>query len=461
MTATDVLSDANSTAAPIASAAAPLAAWQKMLRFGTGFGIAIGPRNLEASLVRARPAGPSLLGKTSIADFRSRPAAEWGAELLRFLTALGETRLAATVLLPRDEVIVRTLNLPGVPDKEIPAAIELQIETLHPWGSEEVAWAWSRAGANTITVGLLRKTLLDSYETLFSEAGIPLAAITFSPAVVYTALRIWTAGPRSVLCFISSATPAGQIRTEVYGESEGRPVYSAGFSADRERALAVSRAELRLPPDYEARTLAEALPQPVNGATPSFPLAWAAGVAGSTTRGPRLANLLSPERRASRNRLQYLVPLALGALLVAAVAINFVVFPAIEDRKYREDLNRAVASLEPAALRARNLDKTIAAERARIAALDDFRRRPQADLDVLNELTRLLSPPVWTSVIEIYPDSVVISGEADQAAPLLKIIDSSPLFQNSEFVASVTRNKDVELFRIKTTRRGRAGRVTP
>ena len=58
---------------------------------------------------------------------------------------------------------------------------------------------------------------------------------------------------------------------------------------------------------------------------------------------------------------------------------------------------------------------------------------PQADLDVLNELTRLLPPPVWTSAVEIYPDSVVISGEAEQAAPLLKVLDSSPLFQNSEF----------------------------
>ena len=61
-------------------------------------------------------------------------------------------------------------------------------------------------------------------------------------------------------------------------------------------------------------------------------------------------------------------------------------------------------------LRAQTLEKKINADRAKIAALDEFRRRPQADLDVLNELTRLLPPPIWTSAVEIYPDSVIDLG---------------------------------------------------
>ena len=56
-------------------------------------------------------------------------------------------------------------------------------------------------------------------------------------------------------------------------------------------------------------------------------------------------------------------------------------------------------------------------------------------------------------MVEVYPDYVVISGEAEQAAPLLKIIASSPLFHNSEFTNSVVRAGSNELFRIKTYRR--------
>jgi hypothetical protein len=56
---------------------------------------------------------------------------------------------------------------------------------------------------------------------------------------------------------------------------------------------------------------------------------------------------------------------------------------------------------------------------------------------------------------------VVIGGEAEQAEPLLKLLESSPLFQNAQFVMSVAHKGDVDVFRIKAVRRGRAGRNTP
>ena len=72
-------------------------------------------------------------------------------------------------------------------------------------------------------VGLARKELLDSYETLFAEAGIPIAAVTFSPAVIHSALRIWSVAPASLLCFDTDASNPGEDgRIEMYGESESR-----------------------------------------------------------------------------------------------------------------------------------------------------------------------------------------------------------------------------------------------
>ena len=117
-----------------------------MFVFGTGFGIAAGAKNLDVTIVRARASGPSIVGTATIRDFRERPAAEWGAELSRFLAGAREKHLAATLVLPRDESIVRTLHLAGVSDKDLRSAIELQIDTLHPYGDEDVVWsqcAWA------------------------------------------------------------------------------------------------------------------------------------------------------------------------------------------------------------------------------------------------------------------------------------------------------------------------------
>jgi Tfp pilus assembly protein PilN len=134
----------------------------------------------------------------------------------------------------------------------------------------------------------------------------------------------------------------------------------------------------------------------------------------------------------------------------------------VEQRRYRNELAAAEARLAPAIARVQRIQNQVAAGRTKIGVLDDLRRRPQADLDVLNELTRLLPPEIWTNTIEIYPDSVVIAGEAPQAAPLLKLLDSSLLFENSEFAVAVSRSQqEAEQFRIRTMRRGRAGRVTP
>jgi Tfp pilus assembly protein PilN len=210
-----------------------------------------------------------------------------------------------------------------------------------------------------------------------------------------------------------------------------------------------------------AQSLAEALPQAAGLKEGYSALAYAAALVDSVPLMARFANLLPKDRRASSTRRQYWLPGILGSLLLAGLVAVFVVMPAMEQRSYLKALNAEIHKLESAAQKAQSLEKRATANRARVLALDELRRRPQADLDVLNELTRLLPAQVWTSSIEIYPDSVVLAGEADQAAPLLKLLDSSPLFQNSEFALSVTRNSQNEQFRIKTLRRGRTGRTTP
>jgi len=436
----------------ITAASAPaLPLWRRVRRFGTGFGIAISNGDLEIVIVRSRPSGSAVAGSAIVRNFASRPAAEWGAELLRFLAEAGEPHLAATIVLPREEVIVRAVRLPGVAEKDTASAIEFQLDTLHPWDDTPIEWAWWRVSATDVVVGMVRQATLSDYETLFSEAGIPTAAATFSSAVIHAALRLQRATPASIFCY----TELAPGRLEVYGESDAKPCYSAGFTLSTERALAVARGELRLSPEHPAIELQQAL-----GAS-SSPVAYAAALAASAPLLANFANLLPAERRASHSRTRYLIPITLAALLVLGIVAVFVIFPLVNEHRYVADLIAEQRRIAPSALRVQVIDKTLATDRARIASLDDFRRRPQADLDVLDELVRILPEKVWTNSIEISTDSVVISGEADQAAPLLKLLDSSPLFEKSEFAMPVTRNGESDMFRIKTVRRGRAGRTTP
>src|SRR5689334_17473386 len=145
---------------------------RNLLTFGTGIGVQAGVKDLDVVVVRVRPNRIQVLGRRTIENYIERPAAEWGEEYGRFLKSLGVRHLSATVLLPRREVIVRQIALRGVSSKDIPGAIGFQLDTLHPYGNEEIEWGWSPLEFGSVLVGIARREVVEKYHRLFTEAGI-------------------------------------------------------------------------------------------------------------------------------------------------------------------------------------------------------------------------------------------------------------------------------------------------
>src|SRR5438105_3739129 len=133
---------------------------RKLLAFGSGVGIEIGATGLEVVAARVRPSRIEVLGRLVIENYAARPAAEWGAEYSRFLKSVGMGYLSATVLLPRREVIVRQVSLPGVGGKDMQSAIRFQMDNLHPYGEEEVVWGSSRLAYGAVLVGIVRREII-------------------------------------------------------------------------------------------------------------------------------------------------------------------------------------------------------------------------------------------------------------------------------------------------------------
>ena len=150
----------------------------------------------------------------------------------------------------------------------------------------------------------------------------------------------------------------------------------------------------------------------------------------------------------------YVPTVALAALLLLVAGAMFG-YSAYGERKYLAELKREIALLEPRAKRAGALDRALDQARGRAALLDEFRRRSKADLDALQELTRLLEPPAWTTAVHLTRDAVTLAGETEQAAPLLKLLDDSPYFRDSSFAVPISRGPKTEIFRIRTGREAR------
>jgi Tfp pilus assembly protein PilN len=424
--------------------------WTKFLVFGASVGIAIQDDHLEVVLVRARPNGVTVMARTAIADFRLRAPADWGKEFREFLMRHGEKHLSATVLLPRRDVIVRLAAVPGVKDKDISGALAFQIDSMHPFGDEPVASAWSRADAATnVMVGVIRQSVLDEHVRRFVEAGIAVAGFTFSASAIHSALRLFGPAPKDFAAVYS--TPQGFL--EIYGESTAKPVFSAEFDLAPARAVALAFSELRIA-GQEPRDLAATLPVPVNVA-PFDVMAYATALAPLAHWNGKYANLLPAENRTVHSRVRF-IPTAILATLLLATGVAWLVYIGWRDQRYLDELHAEIAKVQPLANRADALDRLTAEHRDRVVLLDRYRNRTQADIEILAELSRIIPPAVWTPNVDITAETVTISGEADQAAPLLKILDSSPYFRNSEFPTGVMRGggqNGGEGFRIKTYRR--------
>jgi Tfp pilus assembly protein PilN len=425
-----------------------------LLAFGTGVGIEIREHDLAVTLTHVRPKGVRVAASTVIQNFRSRPAGEWGSEYLRFLREQGGSHLAATVLAPKREGIVRQVALLGVANKDMAAAVGYQVETLHPYGEDEVAFGWKRISENgTVLIGIIRRASLDAYMEKFAEAGVAVACFTFSAAALHGAVRLFAEPPAQGL-LATAETESGEI--EVYGESPSRPVFSAQFDLPAERAAALAAAELRLPPETTPVRIDQILPAPI-GAGGDFDFSrsampYAASLAGACPRLAAAANLLPEDKRSANSRMIF-VPTAILAALVLLVAGAVFGYSRIEERRYVAALEQESAKLQPQVKRIAALDKSLAQARVRAHLLDEFRGRSKYDLDTLNELTKLLAPPIWTNHIELNRDAITLSGEAEQAAPLLKLVDSSPYFKDSGFQIPIMKGVNIEMFRIRAMRR--------
>jgi len=420
---------------------------RKFLAVGSGVGIEItGPRGAETlrvSAVRVRPTGARVLGGFSIEKAAQQPAAEWGQAYSAFVKKLGLKHIVATVLVPREDVILRQVSVPGVSDKDLAAAIGFQMDGLHPYAEEDVVSSWARLpGTSTVLVAIARRAALERYSAWFAEAGIKVGSFTCAPAAIYSARRLFASAPPPSVLAIEEMNG----RVELYGESPSRPVFSAAFDATAERAVTLACAELRLDPSTTDTRSFHAL----LGAEPAMPFVAALASACSHLFLP--VNLLPVEMRASSSRALWIPTAVVGGLVVMA-AVALAAYPSFEDGRYLRSLNQEIAKVTPQALAAAKLDKDIETARQRTLLLDQVKGRSKADIDVLREMTRILPPPIiWLNTLEINRKQVSIAGETDQAAPLLKQIDASPFFEQSEFSMQPMRTGNGESFRIRTNR---------
>lgn len=418
--------------------------WVRRLSFGSGAAAEWAGDALRISVTRLRGGKAELAQETLIEDARNRPASAWGADAAAFLRRCGRDGQPVTLVLGWRECAVRTISLPGVRSQDLAAAMELETEGLSPYG-DDTASAWmALEPASSVLAAFARRSVIDDHAARFAEAGLPLAGITVPAAAIYRARRVGGVATGSVLASLESGALEAGSDVAIYGESPACPVFWAPVGELNAKSVGMARAQMRSSevPMQELREL-----------TGVATLAATAAIASSAWGSPVL-NLLPVSERASRRPWAAVPALVLaGVLALLLVALGG--FDAYRDRMLQRAVEEEIARNMPQAQRAREAERAAAAAAARTESLRQFRHRTQKDLDALQEATRLVAPPGWAQQFDLSRTSVVVSGESEQAAELLKIFDSSALFRNTEFTAplSRTQNSRGDQFRLRAERK--------
>lgn len=427
-----------------------IALWQRWTSFGSGIGIVIEPERLEFALVSVRPQGIQVLDSLEIQRYRERPAAEWGAEYAAFLAKHKIKHIAALAVLPAKEVISRTLAVAGVGDGELDGAVRYQLDGLHPFPEEEAAASFARLSEpnrETVAIGIARLDAINEYATFFEEAGVDLAGFGSPAAVYYSALRILQRPPHDEFLAIRER----ESSLEIYAETKTHPLYFVDLAQESSRAIAIAASQVRLPDNAAEGKLAAFLPL-AESAQAVSPLAYAAALNSALPRQSLAVNLLPAERRKAFSPWRWAPTLGLfAAVLFTAVSLYY--FQEFSNRRLIAALDAEAQALAPRVTQVRNAEAKRQAIQAKLDSLAEFSRQPREDLDSLRELTRLVPSSTWMNRMEMIRGSVTMMGETEQATELLKIIDDSPLFANTEFTAQVGRSaNNREVFQIRTQR---------
>lgn len=339
--------------------------------------------------------------------------------------------------LPLEDMTLIDFTLPLAARDDLDNAVRYALMRHVPFDLEDMRWEYAsqeRAGHLEIAVSLMQRAALAKVMERFALAGIPVASVfpaslsLASPAAQGGILALVQGGAQEILvwngqriCWRSTAgdDPALSLRTasamlETYG-IQSRVLYILGPWTE---SIPVGLEKVQV--DLGALDL---------GRSQDFRIDL---VPESSIRSQR------------RARFSFLI-----AALVLILTLAFLPFRDVLVWQQR------VAVLEQTIENLRSEAETLVATREQNIAfekrMERWARYFLANPDIaqlLREITEVVPEGAWLDNVQIQERKIILDGRAPSATVVLEQLENSPLFQDMRFDAPVTKQGQLEVFRI-------------
>ncbi len=404
-----------------------------------------------------------------IRDFRTREKAEVRREIETFFKSNRLDRERITLGIPRKDIVVRNLDLPAEVADNLKQVVRYQVQSFEPTEDEKYYFDFaplrSSPGAKRISVLLLlvKKSILDAHLATLQELGIRPAAVSMGSVGLANLVYGTLSKEQPDKLFVLADADAGGL--EISALRNGGLVYSReSVKAQGEswrdliiRELRLAVDKMRLGPEDsiekvfiagdasgEAQNeVREDLPDSellggriqfemplenrshLNEASASLGLAYSGMV-----RKPSVKmNLLPREMRNQQTRWAYVPTVILGLAilgLLAALGLRQM----FQDRILLGELDSEIQSLRVRVNRVQALRSESETLKSQVQRVEGQLRQRDMNLEVLQELTKILPTDTFLNVYMNKQGSIELSGSSSSTPDLVPKLEQSPLLMN-------------------------------
>ncbi|MBI3582660.1 MAG: pilus assembly protein PilM [Nitrospinae bacterium] len=166
------------------------------------------------------------------------------------------------------------------------------------------------------------------------------------------------------------------------------------------------------------------------------------------TKGELNINLLPKSQRSKKKDHSIFITLIM-LLLVFVLAPASLFSWIVKDRFTLSRLERELSDVKSKASIVEKMDIKSGELEEHIKSFNKVKAGRVSRLEIMRELTDMLSPDVWLSEVYITDEGIEINGYAGTASNLIQIMENSPVFINVRFDGTITKDSGRERFKIK------------
>jgi Tfp pilus assembly protein PilN len=447
-----------------------------MIYLKTSIGVEIRGNDLLLSCLRSNFSAAVFTRFARIRDFKTRDKAEVRAEIDQFLKGQKLGRENIVLGIPRQDAIIRHLDLPREVADNLKQVVLYQVQAFEPTEEEKFYFDYASLSGKEATrllvlVVMIRKSVLDGYLEAVREFGLqPLSVMVSSVALANLFLQTQS-DPRGKTFVLADLAPEGievlalRDRALVYSK---RSVTQEGQTLREilRREVELAAGKVRLGPEDTIEKIVltgeeseAAQPEVIQDlgdcellssgirfempdeqyahlqeGTTSLALAYS----GIVRRPPMKLNLLPAELQVTQTRWAYVPSIILGVLIVVLlVSLGF--RQMIQEQILERKIDQEISSISGRVNQVQKLQAQTKALEDRITYIEGRVRNRDSNLELLQELTTILPQDTFLNMYTNRDCTITING-ASSSPDLLAKLERSPLLKNVQQRGEVFRD---------------------